>query len=78
MLINRNLFFYCIISTMKDLFKELGKLLYDIVKILLAVAVVTPYIKNEPTPIIVIQFIIILVVLGSILIFLGGEKWKKQ
>ncbi len=63
---------------MKDLFKELGKLLYDIVKILLAVAVVAPYIKNEPTPFIIIKFIIILVILGSILIFLGGERWKKQ
>jgi len=62
----------------KDLFKELGKLLYDIVKILLAVAVVAPYIKNEPTPFIIIKFIIILVILGSILIFLGGERWKKQ
>ena len=63
---------------MKDLLREFGKLFYDIAKILIAIAVVTPFVKNEQTPTIIIYIIVMAICIGSMSIFLGGEKWKKR
>jgi len=51
----------------KETFKEMGKYLLDISKILLALAMITPLMKDEGIPFIVIVLFILLVVTGTYL-----------
>jgi len=51
----------------KETFKEMGKYLLDISKILLALAMITPLMKDESIPFIVIVLFIVLVVTGTYL-----------
>lgn len=53
---------------MKKLYFETGKYLYDISKIVLALAVITPFIKDESINVISLMIAPIIFVVGAILI----------
>jgi len=58
----------------KEAFKELGKLFYDIGKIIFAIAVITPFIKGSDFSYIMFGISLGLWYLGTELINLGGDK----
>jgi len=58
---------------MKNLLKELGKYFFDISKIILAVAVIAPYIKHEDVDIKNIIIAGLIFVMGAIFHFQGGK-----
>jgi len=59
---------------MKDLLKEFGKLIYDIAKIIFAVAIVAPLVKEGKFSLYAIFIAAALIVAGSYIIYKGGEK----
>jgi len=59
---------------MKDLFKETGKYLYDISKIVLGLAVVTPLIKDEPVSIGDILTALVIFSTGAVMIYKGNKN----
>lgn len=59
---------------MNDFLKETGKYLYDISKIVLGLAIVTPLIKGDEISIFPILVAFILFVAGAIMIYKGGVK----
>ncbi len=59
---------------MKDLFKETGKYLYDISKIVLGLAVVTPLIKDEPVSIGAILTALVIFSTGAVMIYKGNKN----
>lgn len=59
---------------MKDLFKEIGKYLFDISKIVLGLAIVTPLVKDGNLSIYPILISLLLFSSGATLIYLGGKK----
>lgn len=66
--------FFAIIEAMKEFLKEFGKLIYDFAKIIFAVAIITPLIKDGSFSLYAIGVAGVLVVLGSIIIYKGGER----
>ena len=58
---------------MRHLLKELGKYFFDISKILLAVAVITPFVKNANISIGALILSIALMAVGSYFAYKGGK-----
>ena len=58
---------------MKNLLKEIGKYFFDVSKILLAIAVITPYIKHEPIDVKNIAITGLIFIMGAIFHFQGGK-----
>ena len=58
---------------MRNLFKEFGKLIYDIAKIIFAVAIVTPLVKDNAISIYAIFVAVGLIAFGSYIIYKGDE-----
>lgn len=59
---------------MIDLFKEVGKYLFDISKIVLGLAIVTPLVKDGGISAYPIIASLVAFLTGATLIFLGGKK----
>ncbi|MBZ7994950.1 hypothetical protein AVCANL279_06150 [Campylobacter canadensis] len=58
---------------MKDLLKELGKLSFDFAKVIFALAIITPVLKDESFNYWSITAVIICIAIGSICIYKGGK-----
>jgi len=58
---------------MRNLLKELGKYFFDISKILLAIAVIAPYMKHEPVDMKNITIAGLIFVMGAVFHFQGGK-----
>ncbi|WP_324172110.1 DUF6722 family protein [Sulfurimonas sp.] len=56
---------------MKKLYTETGKYLYDISKIILGLAIITPMIKDEQISILAILIVLIVFSVGAVLIKKG-------
>lgn len=56
---------------MKNLYIETGKYLYDISKIILGLAIVTPMIKDEQISVFAILLVVIVFSVGAVLIKKG-------
>ena len=59
---------------MNNLLKELGKYFFDISKLLLGVAIITPLIKNKDISIISVIMAVMMFLLGIIFTYKGGEN----
>ena len=59
---------------MKDLLKEFGKLVYDLAKIIFAVAIIAPLVKEGKFSIYPILVAAALIAVGSYIIYKGGRK----
>jgi hypothetical protein len=59
---------------MNEFLKETGKYCYDISKIILALAVFTPLVKNEPLNIVFIFVASGFIITGAFMIYKGGTK----
>lgn len=59
---------------LKELFKEIGKYLFDISKIVLGLAIVTPLVKEGSLSVYPIFISLLLFSSGATLIYLGGKK----
>ena len=57
----------------RETLKEIGKYIFDICKILFAIAFLTPMVKSEPMPWVVVPVLIIASALGVILINKGAK-----
>jgi len=60
-------------QTIKNLLKELGKYFFDVSKIILAVAVITPFVKNTDISVGALVFSIALLTIGSYLTYTGSK-----
>jgi len=58
---------------MKNLLKELGKYFFDVSKIILAVAVITPFVKSTNISMGALMFSVTLLFIGSYLTYYGGK-----
>lgn len=58
---------------MKDLLKELGKLSFDFAKVIFALAIITPVLKDESFNYWSIIAVIVCVAFGSACIYKGGK-----
>jgi len=59
---------------MNNLLKELGKYFFDISKLLLGVAIITPLIKNKDISIISVIMAVMMFLLGITFTYKGGEN----
>lgn len=59
---------------MKDFLKETGKYLYDVSKILLGMAILTPLLKDGTIAYVAIAVSFGAFAVGAVLIYKGGEK----
>lgn len=59
---------------MKELFKEIGKYLFDISKIVLGLAIVTPLVREGSLSAYPIFIALLLFGGGATLVYLGGKK----
>lgn len=59
---------------MNEFLKETGKYLYDISKIILGLAIITPLIKGDEISPIPISVALIIFVIGGFMIYKGGTK----
>ena len=62
-----------IIYSMKNLLKELGKYFFDVSKIILAVAVITPFVKSTNISIGALVFSFTLLLIGAYLTYKGDR-----
>jgi hypothetical protein len=58
---------------MKNLLKELGKYFFDVSKIILAVAVITPFVKSTSISIGALMFSFTLLLIGAYLTYKGDK-----
>lgn len=59
---------------MRELLTELGKLIYDIAKITFALAILSPVIKSGSFSLYAIMGVVILISVGSYIIYRGAQK----
>ena len=58
---------------MKGFLKETGKYLYDISKIILGLAVITPIVKDESVSVVAIAVAISIFAVGAFMVYKGGS-----